>query len=167
MQTASACAAGLATAPKGDVNTPLAEPCGEEKMAERGQVTVLVLGLALVVFATAGLAVDGTRAFLMRRSLQNAADSSAVAGAGELDADLYYASGGQRIELDAAAARQVAIELLAARGLKATVDVDATRRSVTVVLRGFIETSFLGVVGIDRVPVAANARAEPFAGAVP
>jgi hypothetical protein len=55
---------------------------------ERGQIAVLALGLALVVFAIAGLAVDGTRAFLARRSLQNLADAAALAGAGELDTDV-------------------------------------------------------------------------------
>jgi uncharacterized membrane protein len=51
---------------------------------EHGQTTVLVVGLALVVFAVTGLAVDGTRAFLLRRTLQNVADASAVAAAGEI-----------------------------------------------------------------------------------
>jgi len=41
---------------------------------ETGQVIVLALGLTLVAFAVAGIAVDGTRVFLARRSLQNLAD---------------------------------------------------------------------------------------------
>ena len=47
----------------------------EPLMSERGQVTVMALGLALMSLVMAGLAVDGTKAFLLRRTLQNAADS--------------------------------------------------------------------------------------------
>lgn len=70
-------------------------------MNERGQTTVLVLGMALLAFALSGVAVDGTRAWLYRRTLQNAADGAALAGAAELDRSAYYASGGESVVLDA------------------------------------------------------------------
>ena len=132
--------------------------------AERGQVTVMALGLALVAFAVAGLATDGTRAFLLRRTLQNAADSAALAGASELDTDLYYSSGGRETVLDPARARVVALEWLGRRDLTARPAIAATPTEVSVSLRDELRTAFLGLVGIDRIPVAVIATARPFEG---
>jgi uncharacterized membrane protein len=128
---------------------------------EAGQVAVLVVGLALVAFAVAGVAVDGTRAWLLRRTLQNAADAAALAGAGELDQEAYYTSGGVRVALDPEAARSKAAAWLAGRGLDVMADIDADAFGVRVVVRGRLPTTFLGLVGIGRVPVAAEATAEP------
>jgi hypothetical protein len=130
-----------------------------------GQVTVLVLGLAIVAFAVAGVAIDGTRAFLFRRTLQNAADAAALAGAGELDRAAYYGSGGERVLLDARAARAKAAEWLERRGLDVRAGIDADAAGVRVVLRGRLTTTFLRLVGVGTVPVAAEARASPATGA--
>ena len=132
--------------------------------SESGQVTVLVLGMALVAFAVGGLAVDGTRAFLLRRTLQHAADGASLAAASELDTTSYYASGGNRIELDLAPARRTAERWLGLRGIDASVAIEVSPDAVNVVLRSEMPTSFLGLVGVDRVPVAASARSEPVAG---
>jgi Flp pilus assembly protein TadG len=131
---------------------------------ERGQAAVLVLGLALVCFAIAGLAVDGTRVFLARRALQNAADAAATAGAAELDTVAYYRTGGRRVALDASAARSVAARWLARHGLGAEASITTDGRSVSVALRDEVPTSWLGLVGIDRIPVGAIARSRPVAG---
>jgi Flp pilus assembly protein TadG len=131
---------------------------------ERGQVTILVLGLALVVFAIAGLAVDGTRAFLTRRSLQNGADAAALAGAAELDVETYYATGGRTVVLDEAAARRTAAGWLGRRGLPARVEITTEPGRIGVVVRSQTPTSFLGLVGVRAIPVAAEAHAAPLAG---
>lgn len=132
---------------------------------ERGQTTMLVLGLALIGFAVVGLAVDGTRAFLLRRTLQNAADAAALAGASELDRDAYYGSGGQQIHLDPEAARRQSIEWLSLRGVRVGADVRAAPAEVRVVLRDEVPTTFLSLVGVDAIPVATEASAEPLSGA--
>lgn len=131
---------------------------------ERGQVTVLVLGLALVCFAVAGLAVDGTRAFLARRTLQSAADGAAAAGASEIDVARYYRTGGRSVVLDSASARQVAGRWLARGGIDTTASVSATANAVSVSLREDIPTTWLGLVGIDRIAVGVTARSRPLAG---
>ena len=131
---------------------------------ERGQATVLVIGLALVVFAIAGLAVDGTRAFLFRRSLQNSADAAALAAAAELDRAAYYSSGGQTAVLEEDAARAAASKWLELRGLPLTAQVAVTPTRVEIVLRGRVPTTFLGLAGIAEIPVAARAYAAPIAG---
>ncbi len=129
--------------------------------AERGQVTLLALGLLLVCIAVSGFAIDATRALLLRQSLQHAADAATLAGAGELDLDAYYATGGRRVALDTAAARATALAYLVRRGLPVEADVRAGPSAITVALGAHLRTTFLRIVGIDRVAVSAAARAAP------
>jgi uncharacterized membrane protein len=132
---------------------------------ETGQATILVLGFALICFAIAGVAVDGTRAWLYRRTLQNAADASVLAGAAELDRVSYYASAGEIVEVDPVAARSAAWEWMAKRGLPVNVAIEADATRVRIEVRGSVETTFLTLIGVSDLPVAAEARAEPLAGA--
>jgi uncharacterized membrane protein len=133
-------------------------------MKERGQATIMVLGLALVCFAVAGLAVDGTRAFLFRRTLQNGADASALAGASELDESLFRNSGGE-IVIARSSAEAVARSFIEQRGLEVGASVTASAEGVRVLLRGEVTTTFLGLVGIDELAVSAVAEGTPLAGA--
>lgn len=133
-------------------------------MNERGQTTVLVLGMALLAFAVAGVAVDGTRAWLYRRTLQNAADAAALAGAAELDRGAYYASGGAEVVLDEDASERVATRWLSGRPVAARATVDSTADRVTVEMRGAVDTTFLSLAGIRSIPVAVRADAAPIPG---
>lgn len=130
-------------------------------MNQRGQATVLVLGMTMVVFGIVGVAVDGTKAFIARRSLQTMADAAALAGAGELDADRYYMSRGRAAVIDPDAAASAARRWLRFRGLQADADVHVADETVTVTLRGEVPTLFLRVVGVDRLPVAVQAASSP------
>jgi hypothetical protein len=132
---------------------------------ESGQTTILVLGFALICFAIAGVAIDGTRAWLYRRTLQNAADASVLAGAAELDRDSYYTSAGDTVELDEGAARAAAGTWLGKRGLEVDASIAAASDGLRVELRGSVDTTFLRLIGVSELPVAAVARAEPVAGA--
>jgi uncharacterized membrane protein len=129
--------------------------------SEGGQVTVMVLGLAIVTFAVAGLAIDGTRVFLARRTLQNAADASALAAASEIDRPALYRSAGSGVVLDAGAARRVAAEWLDRRGLAMRASISADESTVAVTLRSEVPTTVLGVVGVSTIGVAARAEAQP------
>lgn len=135
----------------------------ELRSGERGQVTVLVLGLALVAFAAAGLAVDGTRAFMLRRTLQNTADSAASAAAATLDRSSIYQ--GEGIDIDPRRAEESARAMLERRALprETTVQIRVTTEEVDLIIRSEMPTSFLGLLGLDRVPVAVTAEAAPFA----
>ncbi len=126
---------------------------------ERGQVTVLALGLVLVVFAVAGLSVDGTRAFLVKRSLQNVADSSSLAGAGELDRTGSYASDGRGVVLDESRARRVAESWLALAGFEGKFEISVEDDGLRVALQDRVATTFLGLVGISHIPVAVESSA--------
>jgi hypothetical protein len=131
---------------------------------ERGQAALLAVGLSLVTFAVAGLVVDGTRAFLLRRTLQSAADGAALGGSGELDVRRYYRSGGRALELDPSDARAMAGRMLSARGVEAEVGISGTGDDLRVSIRSYVPTMFLRLVGVNRIPVAAEARAEPVEG---
>lgn len=133
-------------------------------MNQRGQVTVMALGLVIVSFAVAGLAVDGTRAFLLRRSLQNAADAASLAGSGELNVGSYYGSGGKSLILDTDAARRASADILARRGVDAVVVVETTTTEVVVRLRSQARTMFLRLVGLDSIDVSVQARSAPVPG---
>lgn len=129
-----------------------------------GQATLFVLGMALVALAVTFFAIEGTRSFLMRRTLQNAADAAAIAGASQLDESAYYSSGGMRATLDPGEAEAAGIESLAARGLDVDTRIEATQDEVAVRLRTDLATPFLRFIGIHSVPVSADARAEPVTG---
>jgi hypothetical protein len=131
---------------------------------ERGQVMVLALGLVFVCFAVGGLAVDGTKAFLYRRTLQNAADAAALAGAAELDRRAYYSTGGNVVDLDARAAEREVVSLLGRRGLPTERLISVRDGRVLVSLRGHVDTSFLRLIGISRLTVGADSAARPIAG---
>jgi hypothetical protein len=126
---------------------------------QRGQVSLFALGLAIVVLAVAGLAVDGTRALLLRRSLQNVADAAALEAADALDVERIYRR--SDIRLDEARAVAAAGDALARRGLDALSSIAVREGEITIVLRGALDTTFLGLVGIDAVPVAVESVARP------
>jgi hypothetical protein len=132
--------------------------------SQSGQVTILILGLALVCMAIAGIAVDGTRAFLYRRTLQSAADASALAGAAEIDRSRYYSTGGRAITLQLNQARSAAGRWLSARGLPARAAIEADSSAVRVTLRGEVATTFLNLIGVGQLPVVVESVAEPVAG---
>lgn len=134
---------------------------------ERGSVAVLVLGLALVCFAVAGLALDGTKVFLMRRALQNSADAAALSGANQIDVGSYYRSGGAVVRLQPEVAERIAARSIAERGLPVSAGLLVHEGAVQVELRGEVPTTFLKLVGIRSIEVAARGTAEPFPQEVP
>lgn len=135
--------------------------------SQDGQVAPLVIGMALVVLAVAGVATDVTHAFLLRRSLQNAADGAALEGAGAIDTGAYYASGGQVAPLLKARAIEGARRYLFRRGLPVDQQVAVEGDRVLVLLRGRTSTMLLRLIGIAHLDVAAEASARPGIGEPP
>jgi len=131
---------------------------------EAGQVTILALGLCLVSVALTGLAVDGARTWIHKRTLQGAADAAAVSGASGLNVPRFYADGGGAAALDPQRVEERVMALLAQRDLQADVRIATRRDGVRVWLGSQVDTSFLSLVGIRRVPVTAEAIARPFFG---
>src|SRR3954451_23635528 len=92
---------------------------------ERGQASALLVGVLLLGLLFVGFAVDGARLFTARRDLQNVADSAALAGASEIDEDVYRDTGGAEVRLDALAARRAIDEVVRASSLPPTTRFDA------------------------------------------
>ena len=135
-------------------------------MNERGQASVLLVGIVLLGLAFAGLAVDGTRLFTARRDLHNIADSAALAGASALDEAQFRATDGAEVRLDAAAARLAADAVLRESNLpsdtRVEVRIDATR--IEVHLARPVSLTFLGVLGTRAQMIGAHATASPDTG---
>lgn len=135
--------------------------------SESGQVTIMALGLAMMSLAIAGLAVDGTKAFLLRRTLQNAADSATLAASGEVSRSELYGSGGRALALSPDDAARTARNYLALRSIDARVAIEVDDDDVRLVVRGSADTLFLALVGISDVPVAVESNASPISGGLP
>jgi uncharacterized membrane protein len=117
-------------------------------------VAVMMAGLVSVV----GLVTDGGLMFAQRRDLQNVADGAALAGAMQIDEDVYRASG--EVVLDQGTARQVASEYLADEGdLDYSVQVSPAGVEVSVSRQA--STSFLRLLGISGIDISATASASP------
>lgn len=136
------------------------------RRAERGQASVLLIGVLMVGLMFVGLAVDGARMFTARRDLQNVADSAALAGASSLDESQYRASAGLEVRLDPVAARRAVDEVLAGSSLPASVRVDVAVSSdrVDVRIARPVRPLFLGLVGLGPEQIGAHASASPQTG---
>lgn len=114
---------------------------------ERGQATVLIIGLAVVLLMAVAVVVDASAAFLRRQELDTVADGAALAGAdaGSRNLDVLYAEGvaaGGRLDQAEALARAAVAEHLrgtgahgAYPGLSYDVRFEPARDSVVVRLR--------------------------------
>ena len=133
---------------------------------ERGQASVLLIGILMIGLMFVGLAVDGARMFTARRDLQNVADSAALAGASSLDEDQYRASAGMEARLDPVAARRAVDEVLASSSLPASVRVEVavSNDRVNVRIARPVRPLFLGLVGIGPEQIGAHASASPQTG---
>lgn len=116
---------------------------------ERGQTTVLIIGLATFLAMVVALVVDASAAYLQRQGLDTLADGAALRGAdlGATGTDVY--EGGvpqERLELTAAQVRAAVGDYLRSTGaygrypgLSYTVRVDRAASSVEVRLSAPLE----------------------------
>jgi Flp pilus assembly protein TadG len=130
---------------------------------ERGSATILLVGLSLVLFACAGLAIDGGRAINARDKATDVAEQAARAGSGELDDALLRGPGGT-VALDEPAAKLRADQFVADAGASYTPTTTTTADSVTVVVSWTYKTTILGIVGINSIDVSGSATARPTTG---
>jgi len=130
---------------------------------DSGTVTLWLLGVCLLLFALGGISVDLWRGFSARRSLANAADAAALAGASAIDEDAYRGSG--VIQLDPVLAQARARAHLARQldaGALRDVDVHAEGDAVTVVVRGELGFTLLAILDPGgALPVRVTATATP------
>src|SRR5215213_1776953 len=122
---------------------------------ERGSVSLWMVTAAFAMIILAGLAVDLGGQVLTRQHAGNVAAQAARAGGQQLQASRAIRGEGVRIDNTRAAA--------AARAYLAASDVTGTvqlRDSTAVVVHtaATYHTKFLGVIGIDVVPVTGSAE---------
>ena len=137
------------------------------KASEKGQALILITLAAIGLFAFAALAIDGSMAFSNKRHAQNAADTSALAGA------LSYAREGKVDNIETVAlarAQSNGYENIAGdTSTLVTVTVtdvpeeecpgDATGKDITVTIESYMNTTFSRVVGRETIASGATATA--------
>ena len=73
---------------------------------ERGQTTLLIVGLAIVAILMVAVVVDASAAYLRRTGLDSLADAAALSAADGVQGRQVYEGGlGERAEIDPAVAR--------------------------------------------------------------
>jgi hypothetical protein len=127
------------------------------RRGDEGAVSLFVIVLAVALLAAVGLVVDGGGKIRALERADEAAREAARAGTQMLD--VPAAVRGERVEVDPAAAGRAARTYLAAAGVEGTVSVSGA--TVTVSTRIVYRPVFLGLVGVDPMPVTGEASATP------
>jgi Flp pilus assembly protein TadG len=130
---------------------------------DRGAATLFVLGLAIALFALAGLVVDGGLAINARQRVADDTEQAARAGADRL-AEGTLRNGGT-VTVDPAAAGSVALTYLQARGYTAgefAVSVAGDRVQVSATRT--VPTTVLSIVFINSFTVSGQADARAAVG---
>ena len=119
---------------------------------DRGQITMWVLGMVLVVSFVGWMGIGAWSAFGERRELSAAADQAAQAGATALDLTAARSSSVRQLNPVEAEAR--AWDSLARQDLGdlADVSVSATTQRIVVTIGSEIDTGLLGVFADDDEP---------------
>jgi Flp pilus assembly protein TadG len=121
---------------------------------DHGAIAAFVVLLMVGFLALLGLVVDGGTALTSRQAAQVEAEQAARAGAGSLSVDALRAG---TIQIDTAAALATAAGFMAAAGHPGTAVV--ANGVVTVRIHYQVPTAILGLIGINRLDVSAEAAA--------
>lgn len=87
---------------------PAAREPDERRMGERGFFVVWGMGLVVLLFGFAGIAIDTWQVFSARQALAGLADSASIAGATAVDVDVFRSEGVVVLDETEAAARAAA-----------------------------------------------------------
>lgn len=138
---------------------------------DRGQTTVLIVGLAVVLLMAGAVVIDASAAFLQRQELDTVADGAALAGAdaGSRDLTALYGEGvadADRLEQAEQVARAAVTDHLrrtgaaaAYPGLSVVVSFDAASDTVTVDLEAPLNLPLTLPGSPDRAVVGATGSA--------
>lgn len=132
----------------------------KREVQEKGQALILVALAAIVLFAFAALAIDGSRVFSDKRHAQNAADTAALAGS------LAHIRGGQTVS-DTALARAQSNGYDNGASNDVTVTMTdtppgacpGTGKDITVTIVSYVPTTFSRVIGRSQVTNAVTSTA--------
>ena len=131
---------------------------------ERGQTTLLIIGLSIVAIMLVAVVVDASSAYLRRTGLDSVADGAALAAADGVQGRQVYEGGlGERAQIDPAVARRDVAEYLRDTGAAArypglTVHVEAGTDRVVVHVAAPLELP-ITPPGWDRRPTISGTAA--------
>jgi len=128
---------------------------GTDRESEQGSVTLWMVTAAFAMIILAGLAVDLGGQVLTRQHASNVAAQAARTGGQQLQAS--QAIRGQGVRTDPAQAVAAARAYLAAADVTGTVQLRGGT-AVVVHIAATYHTKFLGIIGIDQVPVTGSAE---------
>jgi hypothetical protein len=130
---------------------------------ERGSVTPLIIGFAVVVALLVGVVVDASAAYLRRQGLSSAADAAALAATDGIQGEEVYTQGlGERADIDPVAARRYVADYVEQSGLRRrfpglSYDVRTTQDTVVVRVVTPLDLPFR-IAGVGTaVPVSGSA----------
>jgi Flp pilus assembly protein TadG len=138
---------------------------------EAGQITLLIVGFAVVLLMAIAAVIDVTAAYLQRQALITVADGAALAGAdaGSANEQSLYGQGigdAERLEQQRTAARTAVADFLRSTGaygehpgLTFGVRVDATQNSVVVTVRAPLDLPLTVPGSRGRTSISASGSA--------
>lgn len=130
---------------------------------EGGQISLLIIGFAVILLALVAVVVDASQAVLLRRTLASVADGAALAAAQSVaERPLYSGRANTSLPLDPAAARAAAVDYVASVGGDARLlEVAVRADTVTVVVAAQADLALVGQVtqAFDGATVTATASA--------
>ena len=129
---------------------------------DAGAVAVILVLLTPVLFALAGLVLDGGRAITARQRAADIAEQAARAGVDALDVATLRATGSDTIDADPA--REIACRYVAAAAPGAGCAVRVGLDSVTVEVTTRTPTVLLRLIGVDSLRADSTATAAPATG---
>ena len=139
---------------------PSPRPPADPGPRERGQVTVWMLGLAVMLLFLGGLSLDLWRAFTQRQDLANAVEAAAIAGGSGIDEARFRTTG--TLALAPQRAEQLALTNLRSQPVFLRLDsaqVNATEAQVEVVATSTVQFSLLRVLLPNDRPFTVRVRA--------
>lgn len=139
---------------------------GRRRGRERGQLTILIIGLTVIALLGVAVVVNASNAFLQRRSLASWADGAVVEAAQAIDhRQIYAGSSSARLPLSESAARDAVGAYVARHGLAdrftrfrvTSVDMDEASGRITVRLAASVPLVMMD--GLAATPIRADASA--------
>lgn len=118
------------------------------RQTEDGQITLLVIGFAVILLALVAVVVDASQVVLLRRSLSSLADGAALTAAQSLaEGALYSGQVADSLPLDPAGARSAVSAYLSQAGADVVlVDVTVADDTVSVALAARADLPLIGTV---------------------
>jgi Flp pilus assembly protein TadG len=129
---------------------------------QRGQISLLIIGFAVILLSLVAVVVDASQVMLLRRSLSSLADGAALSAAQSVAEDALYSGAGDYLPLDERRARAEVQRYLRASPIPVQVlQVDVQGDRVTVWLSAQARLPLVGVVteGFAETTVTARASA--------